>query len=79
MGFSGGVIIKLYAVAVQCEERKEKSTRVSFDVIYAVAINKNEAIGIGIQTAKNTWPKSKNHQCVVEEIPNEVLMEVLND
>lgn len=75
--FNGDFGMKLYTVAVQCKERRKESTKVYFGATYAVVANKNEAIGMGITMAKNTWPKCEDHQCAVEEIPNEVLMEVL--
>lgn len=69
--------MKLYAVAVQCTKRRGTSTRLHFGATYAVVANKNEAIGMGIAMARNTWPKCEYHQCVAEEIPNKVLAEVL--
>lgn len=68
--------MKLYAVAVYCEEKQPTYTETHFGVTHVVAMSRNEAIGTGITMAEKTWSGCNNYKCVVEEISDTVLMEV---
>jgi len=71
--------MKLYALAIGAKKLTIDSVIMKVCAIVVIAVSDTEAVGLGIQTAKEEWPVNEwqDHYAAFCEIPTELIAKAL--